>query len=604
MSMSRNVHVVVIDSGLSKDAFFESELDYDSLKVNCNEDCFFMSEESDDKLGHGTSVMNVFYQHCPDIKYTVISVYDEEIFLDEDKLLYTLEYIYKNISCDVINISSGLTIAFRKNELEEICNKIAAKGIFIVAAYDNLGAISYPAYFESVIGVDGDLAIKKSHEYYINKGSRINIVGSFAERLLVEKNNKKIMRNGTSFIAPYISSKIANYLKVKKMNIDQIYDKLEADSIGVCDYNNKLKMETEITINKAVVFPLNKEIDVLCRNQDLLHFEISCVCDLKYFGRVGKYLDYENKKLFVENIDKLDWSKDFDWFILGHIMEIKDILKYDLVNIIIKNCLTYKKNLYVFDYQLLSKKIISEFKRNGLQIYCPTVLKTDFPFNNIGKMYNSVTPIIGIFGTSSKQGKYTMQLNFRRILLNRGFIVGQIGTEPTALLFGMDYSIPTGYNAMNELNENELAVFINDKIRKLEEEQNDIIIVGSQSQTIPYDYSNIKCLTMYQQSLLVGTRPDGVVLCVNAFDEVDYIKRTVKYIESICETKVLAIAISTFSDMGKWTVWGNSQIDMDDERLSKLARRLECLNIPVFVLSSQEEYEKIVDTCLCYLSND
>ena len=49
-------------------------------------------------------------------------------------------------------------------------------------------------------------------------------------------------------------------------------------------------------------------------------------------------------------------------------------------------------------------------------------------------------------GTNSSQGKYSVQLYFRRRLREVGYKVGQLGTEPSAVLFEMDEMFHCGYN--------------------------------------------------------------------------------------------------------------------------------------------------------------
>lgn len=41
----------------------------------------------------------------------------------------------------------------------------------------------------------------------------------------------------------------------------------------------------------------------------------------------------------------------------------------------------------------------------------------------------------------------------------------------------------------------------------------------------------------------MGTLPDAVVLCVNPFDDRDYIRRTIQFIESATEGKVIALCL-------------------------------------------------------------
>ena len=42
---------------------------------------------------------------------------------------------------------------------------------------------------------------------------------------------------------------------------------------------------------------------------------------------------------------------------------------------------------------------------------------------------------------------------------------------------------------------------------------------------------------------MTATQPDCVVLCVNPFDEISYIRRTILYIESSIDTKVISIVV-------------------------------------------------------------
>jgi uncharacterized NAD-dependent epimerase/dehydratase family protein len=106
--------------------------------------------------------------------------------------------------------------------------------------------------------------------------------------------------------------------------------------------------------------------------------------------------------------------------------------------------------------------------------------------------------------------------------MQEGYKVGQIGTEPNALLFGMDYVFPIGYNSAVDLSEEESIIYLNALIYELCEKENDLIIVGSQSGTVNYDVGNLSQFCLRQHSFLLGTQPDATVLCVNPFDEMEY----------------------------------------------------------------------------------
>lgn len=77
-------------------------------------------------------------------------------------------------------MSFGVVSGYECEQIERLkflCNKIKNQGTIIVAAYDNTGAISYPAYFESVIGVDSSPKVNKRYEYEFVMNSCVNIRG-------------------------------------------------------------------------------------------------------------------------------------------------------------------------------------------------------------------------------------------------------------------------------------------------------------------------------------------------------------------------------------------------------------------------------------------
>ena len=84
---------------------------------------------------------------------------------------------------------------------------------------------------------------------------------------------------------------------------------------------------------------------------------------------------------------------------------------------------------------------------------------------------------------------------------------------------------------------------LNDMIHSCDISSPDIIIAGSQSGTISIANANVSMMMTNQYEFLLGIWPDAVILCVNDFDDIDYIKRTVMFIESSIKCKVIAMII-------------------------------------------------------------
>lgn len=95
-----------------------------------------------DYIGHGTAVANIIYTINNNIDIICFRICDKTMEVDEEGLLFVLEYIYENINVDIINISLGAIHQFMYADLKEVCSKLYRKGIVIVSSFDNNGAIS------------------------------------------------------------------------------------------------------------------------------------------------------------------------------------------------------------------------------------------------------------------------------------------------------------------------------------------------------------------------------------------------------------------------------------------------------------------------------
>ena len=71
-----------------------------------------------------------------------------------------------------------------------------------------------------------------------------------------------------------------------------------------------------------------------------------------------------------------------------------------------------------------------------------------------------------------------------------------IGTEPSALLYGMDYVFPIGYNSSVYISGFDVIRYLNYIINILCEKGNDLILVGSQSGTVEDGHLFIKPKTL------------------------------------------------------------------------------------------------------------
>lgn len=564
------------------------------------------SNMNDDLIGHGTAVISIINKMCNNCEIIPFRLFINDFIADEEALIKIMEFIVNEIECDIINFSLGITYVSDIKKMQELCSDIRKKGIIIIASYDNEGAVSYPACFKEVIGVDDSEQIHICNEYYYVKNSIINIIAKGGYHRVEWLNGKKIFVKGKSFATAYITSIIANIFNennIDRFNIEQFLEK-NATKI----YENEEKKEKSNSRyykpEKAVIFPFNKEIHSIAKFEKMLEFQVSGYYDIIQAGQLGKEINQIVKgscdsNMKIKNYKYIEWETDFDTVILGHVDKISSILKQDIKKYFMNKCLDYNKNIIVFDgFSYEDDILLDQFSKKGLNAYSTIVTKEDIPKLQNGKMYSINKPILGIFGTSSKQGKFTLQLELRKKFLEEGYCVGQLGTEPQSILFGADEIYPMGYNSNIYVKDYEAIMVLNKMMHNIELKNPDIIIVGCQSNTIPYEHTNIRFLTIGQLEFIYGVMPDIIILCVNLYDDIDYIERTVRFIESSSKSKVIALV--TFPVVIEFSMGGMDLINSKLNIKNKIKILEASIGIPSFRLGNKSELQSLFNICINY----
>lgn len=576
--MSKKINIALIDSGISRDLV--------DVDVDINFVDFGLFENNNDSIEHGSYVAFILSKSIPDINIYSIKIFDSNYITKEEDIIKAFQWVLDNDFIDIVHFSGGCNAISHYNELNKLINEIVRRGILIVSAFENIGQCTWPAACKNVIGVKWNKYIRNVRKYFFIKNSQVDILGFGGIIAIPNSGNRRIRISGSSFSTPYITAKIVEIIRrynikknKKRLELTKEILAKEAEKIielKTVDDEHLSFMKTKVKdINKAVIFPFNKEVHSIVGNTDLLKFEISNVYDLKYFGHVGKkikdccYCNIDND-MAIDSIENIDWDSDFDTIILGH-LDMLEVLENNVYNInyFLKNAYKYKKNIYLFDQSEVSSKFKSMFNDIGCNIM---EFHVDYIDKNFGCMKLLNIPVLAVVGTSSKQGKYNLQLELRRKFLEDGYKVEQLGTEPNSLLFGMDIMYSNGYGTNNNLDiENEI-MYINEQawLNSIDKE---ILIVGTQSQTIPYGYGNIGFYNFGQQSILCATNPDSFIICVNASDEIGYIRRTIVYLESFYEGEVIAIVVFPFNKYFSNNIDGKISKMLDDNELLSVCEK-------------------------------
>lgn len=599
MSIQPKISLAIIDSGVSLQHPDFKDDAVEGLSITQEE----ISQDFQDQNGHGTAIYGILRdtrEYCSIVNIKILDADEAK----ESTLIAALRYCLAH-HVQLVNISAGLTICF-SNELEKICQELEAAGTIIVSAFANDGSVSYPAAYSSVIGVDsGDFCFTKNELEYV-ENSIVNIRAYGRIQRLRWLSPPMLMLGGSSFACAHVTCMAAELMATGYSGKEAILAQLKLKAKYMWkpllpDPKDKLTH----TIKKAALFPFNKEMHGLIRFGDLLSFEITDVYDVKYSGHVGAATDHllgdqTVTSLKIQNISKIDWER-IDTLILGHMEQLSAAINYNdlLTDLLVQ---AQKHDVFVYAFDDLTSVLQSLNKPP--EVYFPSVTSKDLPSFQFGKLYRISKPVLGIFGTSSKQGKFTVQLELRRRFLKAGYEVGQIGTEPTALLYGMDCVFPSGYHTTVKLDRYDVVRYLNHEVNRLCE-KNEIILVGSQSGTVSYDTGNLKQTALSNYEFLIGTQPDAVILCVNPYDSEGFLKRTINLIESAASAEVIALVLFPMKLKSDWSGIYGGKTKMAAEEIDETKKRLfKAFNRPVFCLGAPEEMDQLAEISAEFFAAD
>lgn len=594
--MNREYDVVVIDTGVEKTHFRLENRDIECIKIVKVADGFmveYLSEGGDD-VGHGTAVCDIIASHYKDVSILSIKVFDSTLNADESLIIDVLNYIDKNITCKIINMSLGISIA--SDRLKEKCYNLDRKGIVLIAAFDNDGSISYPATFDCVIGVTSCNSCTRNNDYIIMDNQKVNIGAKGGLQKIAWIGNSVSVGVGDSYACAHISGISVNLISQKPIkNKEQLLcalrtqqGKTKSDKV-----NDSARCKVQVAnFHRVALFPFNKEMHALVRYADMLPFTIIGIYDIKYSPNIGVAAEQilklnSSSKTIIKNIDFINWD-EIDTLIIGHTRDLfNNIIKNSsLLHLLLSQAETLNKNVFSFDQLPQSFEGIPNF-------VAPPIYRNYEPIP-FGKLYHIPKPVLAVFGTDSQQGKFSLQLALRKNLLSRGYKVGQLGTEPTSFLFEMDECVHFGYDSDLKPVGFEFVSLVNSLLNDISEQDVDIIITGCQSSTLLTNEGNLAYYPVQQINFLLGTLPDAVVLVVNPDDQEKTIGKTISFIESCVETKVIAIVV--FPMEKNPSSKNLIKTHISETSYSRFKKSMQSrYNISVFILDNDNEIDQLTE---------
>lgn len=273
------MRVAIVDAGVNIDKLFLSCTHIECLKYS-KTDGFLKTDETVSNE-HGTEIADVFLREAPnDVEIVSLQILDKNNKCTFDALLSAIEYCI-DFGVNLINLSLGYSGSDidKINKLRNKCQSAIDKGIYIVAASNNVGTKpSYPDSFSNVIGVTSRTDV--SNQFLIKiEENEISFSQDFVSIILKEKS---IVRKGNSYLCPLVSGWLCQYLYTKKRGKCKVTDFLK-----LLNYLDKKDVFNRIYVNRFI----NEEEDIL-RGGKTCYFANYVDCNNKHIYDYNKNLNY------------------------------------------------------------------------------------------------------------------------------------------------------------------------------------------------------------------------------------------------------------------------------------------------------------------------
>jgi uncharacterized NAD-dependent epimerase/dehydratase family protein len=565
------IKVAFIDSGIDGSLFPGYQVRQFSVSDKVCE------ETPHDQFGHGTSMMSVFSNsagiECEILSYRAGG--DAAIASDKILARQLVDSIRIAVShgANIINVSMGISSFRDLPALQAACDEAYRNNCLVVAAAGNESSLTMPFCCGNVlkvssgIGIRNDIALEDSAY-----GCPVLTVNRRFYHV-APKERGEFFSFGNSACAAYVTALVAScayslinssYSLGCEQLIEAFMEKYIVKNSGTFRVAADLLSRIPIFCNKpdflntspfpgraCILAPFSKEMSAILRFPELTKISVVACADSVKKGYVGKNA-YElsgvpDKQLTI--VGKLN-EEHFcaaDSIVIGYVDEIGKYDSYFCMESLLELALRHNLNVFSFmpvrdDY----KKLFSE--KNLTVTYAPVIDVTTLSelTKYIPYLPDITKPVLGVFGTSSNQGKFTLQLLIRSVLNENGIAADLVGSEHHSSLLGCAYVYPCGYGGGKNivLNLDSTISWLSRYMVYIDQFGNgDIMMVSGQSWLLPNDIMTQSAIQ--NMAFLEATRPDAAVVVVNPYiDHREYIRDTIMCLERIYKCRVVALFFS------------------------------------------------------------
>lgn len=209
--IKRKVKIAVIDSGINTQISDLKNYVVHSTGFGINSDGYITENRNIPVRNlHGTAVAMIIRNICSDVEFISINILDENLLTDGRIFMYSLNKVF-DYKPDIIHMSLGTLKKRYIVQMKRIIKEAKRLNIQLVAAADNSGKASYPAYLKGVFGVKSD-TFNDCTLYSYKDGFFYAPLGTYGIEC-IQKISDIRNAEGTSMSAAYISGHLAGILE-------------------------------------------------------------------------------------------------------------------------------------------------------------------------------------------------------------------------------------------------------------------------------------------------------------------------------------------------------------------------------------------------------
>jgi hypothetical protein len=620
--------IAIIDSGvdLTHSRFYGSKISGFGIKYDRSNIEYI--EDFHDEHGHGTALVGIILKHISQVEIIAIKIFFQSLIVNEKVVHEAINWCVDN-KIDIINLSLGIEKVNFSNELYNICFKAYKKNILIIAAGNNIiknKSNTYPASFPFVYGVDCGL-IKKSNSFGYIESPYIAFLAKGSTQRVCWKDNKYNIVQGSSFACAHFTGLVGRMIvdilllnknseEIRKTLISMsnksikpwIYSEIQGEDeyhivdaniegIGGQLFNNSQRLSW---IKNVAIFSGNeKEMNIFTKDIPILK-KVNVKFFINYPLQVNSiFHDLDNQINSINRFPNKQELDTIDSIVIGYYLDQLFEANIKFGNELLRIAIINNINIFYFDSRL--NTVIQELKilyNSNIVTYCPGIKSQDYEALKVFKFLPEVkSPVMAVIGTSSKQGKFTSQLKILEIMLNEGYNVSFLSTEPQGELLSASFSFPYGYLSSVNIGSNRWIDILEMILKGIQFINTpDFIITGIQSGLIPRVFNSNDCYKSALNSLtfLCGIRPDIFICAINPDDQIEDIVNTIETAKIFTGAKFLFCVLSPFirtDNDGNEFFKKLSKVEFNNVRENIILK----LNIPVIDIMDKSNNSFILD---------